>query len=257
VSQAFQSLHVGDKLQMPAGGYVATGRMTLRTPDGSTWSEWLLAPATMSPADAIASLMHRWLAWEPESGLLLWAPVQPPPGFGMATVSEDSWEYLHREYRVQERDSMRVEHILGDVGGDATAFESFDFVDLASGSGLMSVEGNARGVDLYLGRRIPDDELVGWARAGGNPLPPRYGALPASPGLLARSLRDGDDGGTLNPLKLLAYGGGLVVALLLARCDRDQDCEQVRNASTGKMEQVCHDGLRSNNGRQYGGAGGK
>lgn len=256
MTNAFASLRPGDKLQLPDGKYVASGRMTLRTPDGSVWSEWLLAPVGMAPASAIANRVHRWLVFEDETGLTLWSAAEVPTSMTPAALSGNSFELAGRKYLVRERDTMQVVDITGDVGGDASLNEKFEFVDLSSGLGLMTVEWNDRGLDVSTGRRIGAHDLVNWARTGGNDLIAR---LPAGSRSVPVSPRRSTDSESAASVGTWVIGGLLAfIMIALEECSGpDEDCRQQLNPNTHQMEIVCRDGVRSRTGRLFGGWGGK
>lgn len=262
VTQAFASLRVGDKLQLQDGAkYELAGRMTLRTPDGTVWNEWLLSPLGVAPAAAIANRVHRWLVGEPKAGVTLWAPEQVPPGFGPGSLSGSSIDYGERKYLVRERDTMQVEAIAGDVGGDASVKEKFEFVDLASGLSLMTVEWNDRGLEINIGRRIAGHDLINWARYAGSDLKPRLPSEHRSAGYVPSKGYSSAPPSKDAELGIVGWILVLVTVAILISLDEcsgpDQDCRQQLNPTTQRMETVCSDSLRTGSGRRFGGWGGK
>lgn len=259
MARVFEVLKPGDLVLIEGTTYAARGRMTLRTPDQTTWNEWLLVPERMGSADAIERGQHRWLAREDSTGLTLWWPTELASKPDPSRLSRgDRLTHGGRDYRLLERDEMRVVALSGDVGGDAAVGEQFEYLDLQSGLSLMTVEWNARGVDVCVGRRIGDHELVQWTNSAGN-------------NLLSRTRGSAASLSVRKPAVASSFGEGLgekfigyviviplvILMVMLEDCSGPDDCRQRVNPQTGQTEQVCEGGIRGRSGRGFGGWGGK
>lgn len=258
---AFGALCIDDRLAIDGIEYRVAGMMALREPaDGpdDAWQEWLLVPGAVRPADAIAAQRHRWLSYETGSGVILWSPIDLPNGCTPETLGrEQRFRHGGRDYAVDERYRMVVDSVAGDVGDDATRGESFDAVDLKSGTRRLSVEWNERGVDATLGMRIGDHDLIGWSNAADGKLSARNRALGDSRGGALRfgAQENVGDGTSWNWISAVAIAGFAGLVILLDRCD--DDCRQQQNPATGRYETVCDDGMHSHRGRSFGSWGGK
>jgi hypothetical protein len=255
----FDLLSVGDALCIDAIEYVASGHLTLRTDDGDEWREWLLVPRGVAPAEAVRSERHRWLSREPGEGLRLWTPIALPPAFDPARLGPGQRQrFRDRDYRVEDRYRFHAAAMFGDVGGDASAQEAFDGLDLRGGPLQLSIEWNARSTDAALGRQVGNHELVQWSRQAGAALAERVGAAatrramppPAVDQRNPMSFFTGDGAGPW-------ITGGLMVLLIVALESCDDDCEQRRNPATGQYQTYCDDGMRSGGHRNFGSWGGK
>lgn len=260
MSRAYEALRAGDALRINGIGYVAAGRMVLRTPDGSYWSEWLLIPADSTPAFALKEQTHRWLCKD-EDGVSEWLPEPVPPELQPQALSHgDSALIAGIRYRVVERDSARVDSVQGDVGGEANIGATFDYAELRSGQRQVSVEWDARGAAMTRGRKIGEHDLIAWSRAAGGVLAQRAANAPM-PGRMLSAAGGGSTSGTAsggnNVASIAVFSIITVLALVLGSCD--DDCYTRTNPVTGQQERVCDDdGIRSRSGgRSYGGWNGK
>jgi hypothetical protein len=257
VSRAFAALKEGDALLINETLYRAAGKITLKTPDGCMWDEWFLCPKFSIPKDSIKNLSFKWLAKDQEIGLSLWSPTdQSAAPSGGEIKSGQTLVFAGNTYRASEVDEARVIYCLGDVGGECVVGDKFFYADMrASGSQLLSIEWNQLGHEVMLGRRVPDAEILKWAKAAGNDLIGRmsqtsYKAKPAS------STGSGQESG----LGVFGWIMGIAVfcfAVLLESCDGEDNCYQRINPATNQYETVCDNGVRGRNGRGSTGWGGK
>lgn len=266
MSRAYDALRAGDALRIDGTGYVAVGRLVLRSPDGSHWSEWLLVPADSTPAFALKEGTHRWLSKD-EDGVSEWLPEPVPPELQPQSLSHgDSALIAGMRYRVVERDSARVDSVQGDVGGEANIGAAFDYAELRSGQRRVSLEWDARGAAMTRGRKIGEHDLIAWSRAAGGVLAQRAINAPM-PGRALSAARTGSvsgstsgtvsSGSSNNVVSITIFS--VIAALMLVLGSCDDDCYTRTNPVTGQQERVCDDdGIRSRSGgRSYGGWNGK
>lgn len=262
MSKAFNSIHLGDLLQINEVRYFAAGKISLKTPEGFIWDEWLLCPEQLKPANAIAGLNHKWLASDPESGLTLWSPANISQQHLLNNLRSGATITINGTiYKAIEVDEARVIHCLGDVGDDCREGDRFSFADMRGNSTLMlSIEWNSSQQEAMFGRRIPDADIYKWAKAAGNDI---MGRVPLttyrkSSFLSASSDSDSDsDSEKMGPLgwviSIVVFG----LAILLESCDGEDNCYQKLNTATNQYETVCDDGVRRHGGRGSSGWGGK
>lgn len=261
MSRAYDALRAGDALRIDGTGYVAAGRLVLRAPDGSHWSEWLLVPADDTPAFALKQGTYRWLSKRGD-GVSEWLPEPVPPELQPQSLNHgDSASIAGMRYRVAERDSARVESVQGDVGGAASVGGAFEYAGLHCGQRRLWLEWDARGATMTRGRKIGEHDLIAWSRGAGGVLAQRAIAAPM-PGRAPSAARTGGTAGTAsssgnNIVAITLFSVITAMALVLGSCD--DDCYTRTNPVTGQQERVCDDdGIRSRSGgRSYGGWNGK
>lgn len=262
MSRAHDALRAGDALRIDGTGYVAAGRMVLRTPDASHWSEWLLVPADSTPALALKEQTHRWLCRD-EDGLSLWRPEPIPPGLLPEALSHGDEKVVDGlRYRVAERDSARVERIEGDVGGEASVGASFEYAELRNGQRRLALEWDARGAAMTRFRKLGEHDLIAWSRAAGSALPQRSGlGVAVATGAAGRAalVRGGDGASDSKWGSLPGIGIAIMAVLAMTLGSCDDDCYTRTNPVTGQQERVCDDdGMRvRSDGRRFGGWNGK
>ena len=259
MSRVHDAVRAGDALRIDGTVYEAAGRMVLRTPDGSHWSEWLLVPVDSTPALALKEQTHRWLCLD-EEALSLWRPEPLPPGLQPEALSHGDERVIDgQRYRVVERDSARVDSVQGDVGGEANIGAAFEYAELRSGQRKLSLEWDARGAAMTRGRTIGDHDLVAWSRAADGALAQRSGG-PLTKVRRGRAAHVATAGSQRSDTGLTLFAGvgiAMLFALSLTRCKGD--CQARIHPVTGQQERVCDDdGIRSRSGgRSYGGWNGK
>lgn len=260
MSRVYDALRAGDALRIDGIAYEAAGRLVLRAPDGSHWSEWLLVPADSTPAFALKEQAHRWLCKD-EEGVSLWRPEPLPPGLQPEALSHGDERVIDgQRYRVVERDNARVDSVQGDVGGEASVGAAFEYAELHSGQRKLSLEWDARGAAMTRFRRIGEHDLIAWSRAAGGVLAQRAANAPMPGGMLSAASGGSTSGTTSsgnNVASIAVFSIITALALVLGSCD--DDCYTRTNPVTGQQERVCDDdGIRSRSGgRSYGGWNGK
>jgi len=187
VARAFAALKEGDGLLISEILYRASGKITLKTPDGSMWDEWLLCPKFSITKDSLQNLSYKWLAQDDELGLTLWSPTSLSTQTTFGEVQNGQSVTLNgNTYRATETDDASVIHCTGDIGDECNVGDKFSYADMrAGGSHLLSIEWDRAGQEAMLGRRVPDAEVLKWARDAGNDLAGRmsltsFKATPAS-----------------------------------------------------------------------------
>jgi Domain of unknown function (DUF4178) len=262
VSKAFNAIEQGDVLQINEVRYFAAGKVTMQTPDGSTWEEWLLCPAQLKPENAIAGLNHKWLAADQEHGLTLWSPANIAQQHSLDALGRGKIITINgTNYKATEVDEARVIHYIGDLGGDCTVGDKFSYADMrGNGTLMLSIEWNQTEQEAMFGRRVPDAEIYKWAKAAGKNI---IGRIPLtsykknnfSSSSATSSLNS--DSESMGPLGWLITAAVFTFAVMLESCDGDDNCYQRMNSTTNQYETVCEDGVRTRNGRGFSGWGGK
>lgn len=266
MSKAFNAIYQGDALQINEVRYFAAGKVSLQTPDGSVWDEWLLCPAQLRPKDAIASLNHKWLASDYELGLTLWSAANIAQQHSLETLRSGKTITINGTvYKATEVDEARVIHCIGDVGEDCKVGDRYSFADMrGNGTLLLSIEWNQSEQESMFGRRVPDAEIYKWAKAAGNDIMGRvplttyrtksFSSGSAVSGSYSNSNSNSESMGPLGwVLSIAAFG----LAILLESCDGEENCYQRLNEKTNQYETVCDNGVRSRSGRGGSGWGGK
>ncbi|HNV84050.1 MAG TPA: DUF4178 domain-containing protein [Arenimonas sp.] len=257
MARAFAALKEGDGLLISETLYRASGKITLKTPDGSMWDEWLLCPKFSITRDSLQNLSYKWLAQDEELGLTLWSPISlnTQPTFGEVQNGQ-SVAVNGNTYRATETDDASVILCTGDLGGECNVGDKFSYADMrAGGSHLLSIEWDKTGQEAMLGRRVPDAEVLKWAKDAGNNLLARMSttSFKATPASSHDSRPNGKFGVSGWITMILVFAA----AIFLETCDRDNDCEQRLNPNTNQYETVCDNGVRSRSGRGSTGWGGK
>ena len=257
MARAFATLKEGDALLINEILYRTAGKITLKTPDGSMWDEWLLCPKFSIPKDSIKNLSYKWLAKDDELGLTLWSPASPDTSLPPGEINQGQTISLGgKDYRASDVDEARVIHCSGDVGGECVVGDRFSYADLrGSGSQLLSIEWDGNGKEAMLGRRVPDAEILKWAKAAGNDIMGRM----SSTSYKAVSKVSGNSGadGELGVFGWMAALAVFGAAVMLDGCDGEDNCYQRLNPATNQYETVCDNGVRSRYGRGATGWGGK
>lgn len=253
------TLRIDDALAIEGERYQVRGCVTLATPDGDRWNEWLLAPAT-EPVDlAIAQHRQRWLSFD-DGEAWLWTPVSTPPDKVVTRFEEgDSLTFDGLRYRVVDSDQARVQQLRGDTGADYRVGDSFPYLELIAGQRAMTIEWGDGDIDACLGECIDEQKFLQWAQAAGTDLRARR-SRPA-PGNHRERLPE-ERRGVLqhfrrNGVSLLCCALLGLPLLALSGCDDDDDCYRRYNKKTQQYERHCDGGLRHRSSRSYGGWGGK
>ena len=270
MSKAFNSIHLSDALQINEVRYIAAGKVSLQTPDGSVWDEWLLCPAQLKPKDAIASLTHKWLAADQELGLTLWSPANIAQQHSLDTLRGGKTISINgTTYKATEVDEARVIHCIGDVGDDCNVGDKFSFADMrGNGTLMLSIEWNQTEQEAMFGRRVPDAEIYKWGKAAGNDIMGRVpltsyrksSSSSASTFFGSNSNSNSNSDSDSQKMGPVGWAIGIVVfgiAVLLESCDGEDNCYQKLNPVTNQYETVCDDGVRRHGGRGSSGWGGK
>ncbi|MGH8049939.1 MAG: DUF4178 domain-containing protein, partial [Arenimonas sp.] len=189
--------------------------------------------------------------------LTLWSPASPDSTLPTGQINHgQTISFGGKDYRASDVDEARVLHCSGDVGGECVVGDRFSYADLRGpGSQLLSIEWDASGKEAMRGRRVPDAEILKWAKAAGNDLMGRM-SLTSYKAISASSTRSSED----SELGVLGWIGGIAVfglAVLLESCDGEDNCYQRLNPTTNQYETVCDNGVRSRSGRGATGWGGK
>lgn len=257
MARAFAALKEGDGLLISEILYRASGKITLKTPDGSMWDEWLLCPKFSLSKDSIQNLSYKWLAQDEELGLTLWSPASLSKQISFREAQNGQSVTINgNTYRATESDDATVIYCTGDLGDECIVGDKFSYSDMrASGSLLLSIEWDETGQEAMLGRRVPDAEVLKWAKDAGNDL---TGRMP----LTSFKARPASSYGSTQQGELGVFGWIAMVfvfgaAIFLETCDSDNDCVQRLNPTTGQYETVCDNGVRSRSGRGSTGWGGK
>lgn len=260
MSKAFNSLYQGDALQINEVRYFAAGKVSLQTPDGSVWDEWLLCPAQLTPKDAIASLNHKWLAADQELGLTLWSPANIAQQHSLNTLRGGKTITINgTTYKATEVDEARVIHCVGDLGDDCNVGDKFSFADMrGNGTLMLSIEWNQTEQEAMFGRRVPDAEIYKWAKAAGNDIMSRVPLTTyRKSSFSSASAMSDSDSEKMGPLGWLLGAIVFGFTILMESCDGEDNCYQKLNPATNQYETVCNDGVRTRNGRGSSGWGGK